>query len=101
MEYVIILAVAVIFLVFKDRPVMTMKFTEGELTHSKGDIPHGFLVGCKEIAHKQPFSGQIKVYKNRFTTKITFSKTVPSKVKQRIHNVFPHTGTNKKQGRRA
>lgn len=101
MEYVIVLAIVVIFLVFKDRPVMVLKFEEGELTHSKGNIPNGFLIGCKDIAHKQPFSGKIKVYKNRFATKLVFSKTVPSKVKQRIHNVFPHSGATKKRGRRA
>lgn len=101
MEYVIVLAIIVIFLVFKDRPVMVLKFEDGELTHSKGNIPNGFLIGCKDIAHKQPFSGKIKVYKNRFATKLVFSKTVPSKVKQRIHNVFPHTGAPKKRGRRA
>lgn len=101
MEYVIVLAIIVIFLVFKDRPVMVLKFEDGELTHSKGNIPNGFLIGCKDIAHKQPFSGKIKVYKNRFATKLVFSKTVPSKVKQRIHNVFPHTGAAKKRGRRA
>ncbi|PSW06281.1 DUF3634 family protein [Photobacterium lipolyticum] len=101
MEYVILLAIAVAFLVFKDRPVMVLKFDNGELTHSKGSIPNGFLTGCKDIAHKQPFSGQVKVYKNRFTTKLVYSKSVPSKVKQRIHNIFPHSGSNKKQGRRA
>ncbi|MCW8330900.1 DUF3634 family protein [Photobacterium sp. SDRW27] len=101
MEYVIVLAIIVAFLVFKDRPVMVLKFEEGELTHSKGNIPNGFLIGCKDIAHKQPFTGKIKVYKNRFATKLVFSKTVPSKVKQRIHNVFPHTGGTKKRGRRA
>ena len=101
MEYVIVLAIVVIFLVFKDRPIMMLKFEDGELTQSKGNIPNGFLIGCKDIAHKQPFSGKIKVYRNRFATKLVFSKTVPSKVKQRIHNVFPHNSTAKKRGRRA
>ncbi|GAB3531750.1 DUF3634 family protein [Photobacterium alginatilyticum] len=101
MEYVIVLAIAVIFLVFKDRPIMVLKFEDGELTQSKGNIPHGFLIGCKDIAHKQPFTGKIKVYRNRFATKLVFSKSVPSKVKQRIHNVFPHTSSPKKRGRRA
>ena len=99
--YVILLAIVVVFLVFKDRPVMVLKFEDGELASSRGNIPNGFLINCKEIARKQPFSGKIKVYKTRFTTKLVFSKTVPGKVKQRIHNVFPHSGGSKKRGRRA
>ncbi|OAN17923.1 hypothetical protein A3K86_03120 [Photobacterium jeanii] len=101
MEYVIVLAVAVAIFVFWDRPVMVLQFDNGELKKTKGNIPNGFLMGCKDIAHKQPFSGKIKVYKNRFTTKLVFSKSVPSKVKQRIHNVFPYSGGSKKHGRRA
>ncbi|MGF1704003.1 DUF3634 family protein [Photobacterium makurazakiensis] len=101
MEYLIVLAIFVFFLVFKDRPIMVLTFEEGKLTNSKGDIPNGFLMGCKDIAHKQPFSGKIKVYKNRFATKLVFSKSVPGKVKQRIHNVFPHAGGAKKRGKRA
>lgn len=99
--YVILLAIVIFILVFKDRPVMVLTFEDGKLTQQKGQIPNGFLAGCKDIAHKQPFSGKIKVYKNRFTTKLVFSKTVPSKVKQRIHNVFPYSGGSKKRGRRA
>lgn len=102
MEYVLVLAVIVIsVLVFKDRPIMTLTFDNGKLTSQKGRIPVGFLSGCKDIAHKQPFSGTVKVYKNRFTTKLVFSKSVPSKVKQRIHNVYPYSGGTKKHGRRA
>ncbi|MGF1726394.1 DUF3634 family protein [Photobacterium nomapromontoriensis] len=101
MEYVIVLAIVVFILVFKDRPIIVLTFEDGKLTKQKGDIPNGFLIGCKDIAHKQPFSGQVKVYKNRFVTKLTFSKTVPSKVKQRINNVYPHTGGSKKRGKRA
>ncbi|KMV31020.1 DUF3634 family protein [Photobacterium swingsii] len=101
MEYVVVLAIVVAVFVFWDRPVMVLQFEDGELTKSKGNIPNGFLMGCKDIAHKQPFSGKVKVYKTRFTTKLVFSKTIPSKVKQRIHNVFPHTGGSKKHGRRA
>ncbi|KLV06890.1 MULTISPECIES: DUF3634 family protein [Photobacterium] len=102
MEYVIVLAIVVFILVFKDRPVMVMEFEDGKLTKQKGTIPAGFLNGCKDIAHKQPFSGKIKVYKNRFTTKLVFSKTVPAKVKQRVHNVFPYSGGSKKRsGKRA
>ena len=101
MEYVIVLAIIVFILVFKDRPIMVLTFEDGKLTKQKGQIPNGFLMGCKDIAQKEPFSGKIKVYKNRFKTKIVFSKTVPGKVKQRIHNVFPHNGGSKKRGRRA
>ncbi len=60
MEYVIVLAIVVIFLVFKDRPVMMLKFEGGELIQSKGNIPNGFLIGCKDIAHKQPFPEKSK-----------------------------------------
>ncbi|MCG3887140.1 DUF3634 family protein [Photobacterium leiognathi] len=101
MEYVIVLAVVVIFIVFKDRPIMVLKFENGELTKTKGDVPTGFQTSCKEIAHKTPFSGQIKVYKNRFTTKIDFSKDIPGKIKQRIRNVFPHSSQPSKKGKRA
>ncbi|MDO6543966.1 DUF3634 family protein [Photobacterium sanguinicancri] len=101
MEYVIVLAVVVAVFVFWDRPIMVIQFEDGELIKTKGSIPNGFLMGCKDIAHKQPFSGKVKVYKNRFTTKLVFSKSVPSKIKQRIHNVFPYSGGSKKHGRRA
>ncbi|NVP03376.1 DUF3634 family protein, partial [Photobacterium damselae subsp. damselae] len=43
----------------------------------------------------------VKVYKTRFQTKLVFSKQIPSKVKQRINNVFPHSINTKKQGKRA
>ncbi len=90
MTYVIILALAVCIYVFIDRPIILLAFKDGELNKSKGNIPSGFLHDCKDIAHRLPFTGSIKVYKNRFTTKIVFSKSVPSKVKQRVRNVFPH-----------
>ncbi|KJF80910.1 DUF3634 domain-containing protein [Photobacterium angustum] len=101
MEYVLVLAVVVIFIVFKDRPIMVLKFENGELIKTKGSVPTGFQTACKEIAHKTPFSGHIKVYKNRFTTKIDFSKDIPSKTKQRIRNVFPHSSHPTKKGKRA
>ncbi|WP_413113455.1 DUF3634 family protein [Thaumasiovibrio sp. DFM-14] len=100
MLYVAVLALAVCLFIFIDRPIIYLKFNNGELIKSKGQIPGGFLQNSKEIAHKQPFSGTIKVYKNRFTTKIVFSKSVPSKVKQRIRNVFPHQ-SKLKPGKRA
>ncbi|GAL03575.1 DUF3634 family protein [Photobacterium aphoticum] len=102
MWYVILLVVAVCLLVFIiDRPAMLLKFEDGKLVQQKGNIPRGFLMGCKDIAQKQPFSGKIKVYNTRFNTKLVFSKTVPSKVKQRIHNVFPYSGGSRKRGKRA
>jgi len=101
MEYVLILAIIVIFIVFKDRPIMVLKFENGVLTKIKGNVPTGFQASCKDIANKTPFSGLIKVYKNRFTTKIDFSKDIPSKTKQRIRNVFPHNPTSTKKGKRA
>ncbi|SMY15519.1 DUF3634 family protein [Photobacterium aquimaris] len=101
MEYVLLLAIVVVFLVFKDRPVMVLEFKDGELIKSKGQVPTGFQKSCQEIAHKEPFSGRIKVYKTRFATKFDFSKTIPNKVKQRIKNVFPHNTPTSKRGKRA
>ncbi|UTM58813.1 DUF3634 family protein [Photobacterium sp. CCB-ST2H9] len=98
MEYVFLLAIAVLILVFKDRPVMVLTFEQGELVKTKGNIPAGFLNSCKDIAHREPFNGKVKVYKNRFTTKLIFSRDVPAKVKQKIRNVFPFTNSNKKMG---
>ncbi|KDM91434.1 DUF3634 family protein [Photobacterium galatheae] len=98
MEYVFLLAIAVLILVFKDRPVMVLIFEDGKLIKTKGHIPAGFLNSCKDIAHRAPFNGQIKVYKNRFTTKLIFSKDVPVNVKQKIRNVFPFASASKKAG---
>jgi hypothetical protein len=101
MEYVLLLAVVVVFLVFKDRPIMVLEFKNGELIKTKGQVPSGFKTACKEIAHKTPFSGRVKVYKTRFATKLDFSNTIPAKVKQRIKNVFPHNIYTSKRGKRA
>ena len=102
MMYVLVLAIVVFWLVFKDRPIMKLVFKEGELMHSKGTIPHGFLIGAKDIAHKSPFSGTVKVYKTRFVTKIVCSKSISSKVKQQLNNVYPHQGgSSKHRGRKA
>ncbi len=101
MEYVLLLAVVVVFLVFKDRPIMVLEFKNGELVKTKGQVPTGFQISCREIAHKTPFSGRVKIYKTRFTTKLDFSKTVPNKIKQRIKNVFPHNVPTSKRGKRA
>ncbi|WP_256382759.1 DUF3634 family protein [Photobacterium toruni] len=101
MEYVLLLAIVVVFLVFKDRPIMVLEFKDGEISKTKGKIPSGFHTACRDIAHKAPFSGRIKVYKTRFATKLDFSNTIPPKVKQRIKNVFPHTLPTSKRGKRA
>ncbi|KJF86929.1 DUF3634 family protein [Photobacterium phosphoreum] len=101
MEYVLLLAVVVIFIVFKDRPIMVLEFKDGELIKTKGQVPTGFQTACRDIAHKTPFSGRVKIYKTRFTTKLDFSKNVPNKIKQRIKNVFPHNVPTSKRGKRA
>ncbi|PSU24618.1 DUF3634 domain-containing protein [Photobacterium phosphoreum] len=101
MEYVLLLAIVVVFLVFKDRPIMVLEFKDGELVKTKGQVPTGFQTACRDIAHKTPFSGRVKIYKTRFTTKLDFSKNVPNKIKQRIKNVFPHNVPTSKRGKRA
>jgi hypothetical protein len=93
MLYVILIATAlVIWLVAADRPVLKLEFKDGELVKHKGNLPHGFGHNCKEIGHKNPFTGVIKVYMTRSGAKLKFSKSVPSKTQQRIRNVFPHQG---------
>ncbi|PSW61958.1 DUF3634 domain-containing protein [Photobacterium kishitanii] len=101
MEYVLLLAIVVVFLVFKDRPIMVLEFKGGELIKTKGQVPTGFQIACRDIAHKTPFSGRVKVYKTRFVTKLDFSKNIPNKIKQRIKNVFPHNIPTSKRGKRA
>nr|WP_086938591.1 DUF3634 family protein [Thaumasiovibrio occultus] len=90
MWYLLILVVVVCAFIFIDRPIILLKFEQGRITKSKGPIPKGFLTDCQDIGKKMPFDGVVKVYKNRFSTKLVFSKGIPSKVKQRIRNVFPH-----------
>jgi hypothetical protein len=91
MIYVLILAVAVFLLVFIDRPIWNLSFKDGVLISHKGEIPHGFLKESQLIAKRTPFSGSVKVYKNRFKTKMVTSKSVPNKVKQQLHQHLPHT----------
>ncbi len=101
MVYVIIVGAAVIFwLVFVDRPICTMSFKSGQLGKHSGRLPQSFLHNCKEIAHKSPFDGVIKVYSTRSGTKFVFTKGVPNKVRQQVRNVFPHQGI-KSSGKRA
>lgn len=100
MLYVVIVAALLVFwLVIADRPKLKLEFKDGELIKHKGNLPHGFGHACKEIAHKNPFSGVIKVYMTTSGAKLTFSKSVPHKIQQRIRNVFPHQGF-KSQGKR-
>ncbi|MFC1237449.1 DUF3634 family protein [Vibrio sp. F74] len=93
MLYVVLVGALLVFwLVAIDRPKLKMEFKDGELISHKGELPHGFGHSCKEIAHKSPFSGTIKVYMTRSGAKLTFSKGISNKVQQRIRNVFPHQG---------
>ncbi|MDV7104362.1 DUF3634 family protein [Vibrio sp. TH_r3] len=102
MLYVIIVAALLIFwLVAVDRPKLTLRFVNGAIVDHKGNLPHGFAQNCKEIGHKTPFSGVVKVYTTRSGTKLKFSKNVPHKVQQRIRNVFPHQSPKSKHKKRA
>ncbi|PJC87943.1 DUF3634 domain-containing protein [Vibrio sp. HA2012] len=102
MLYVIaIAALLILWLVAVDRPVMRLIFKDGELDKSYGNIPQGFGQNCKEIARKTPFTGTIKVYSTRSGSKLTFTKSVPHKIQQRIRNVFPHQGLKHKGRKRA
>ncbi|WP_413284444.1 DUF3634 family protein [Vibrio sp. MA40-2] len=102
MLYVIVVATLLIFwLVAVDRPKFTLKFEDGILINHKGNVPHGFTQNCKEIGHKTPFSGTVKVYTTRFGSKLKFSKQIPHKVQQRIRNVFPHHSPKSKHKKRA
>ncbi len=91
MSYVLILAIAVFILVFLDRPIWRLSFKDGVLISHKGNIPHGFLKESQLIAKRAPFSGTVKVYKNRFKTRLVTSKSVPKKIKQQLHQHLPHT----------
>lgn len=93
MLWVLVVAAILIFwLVGVDRPRLKMEFKDGELLKVKGHLPATFKHNCLDIAHRQPFSGLIKVYSTRSGAKLTFSKTIPNKIQQRIRNVFPHQG---------
>ncbi|WCE31097.1 DUF3634 family protein [Vibrio sp. SCSIO 43137] len=102
MMYVIIAGALVIFwLVAIDRPVLKMEFKDGELIKHKGNMPHGFSHNCREIGHKTPFSGTVKVYMTRSGPKLKFSKGISNKIQQRIRNVFPHQGFTSKGNKKA
>ncbi|BCL69654.1 conserved hypothetical protein [Vibrio nigripulchritudo MADA3029] len=88
----LVAAVVIFWLVGVDRPKLKMEFKDGELSSHKGHLPAGFKHNCLEIAHKNPFSGVIKVYTTRNGARLTFTKSIPNKIQQRIRNVFPHQG---------
>ncbi|PKF78046.1 DUF3634 domain-containing protein [Vibrio sp. vnigr-6D03] len=88
----LVAAIAIFWLIGVDRPKLKAEFRDGELATYKGHFPAGFKHNCLEIGHKTPFSGVVKVYSTRNGARLTFSKSIPSKVQQRIRNVFPHQG---------
>ncbi|MGL4380833.1 DUF3634 family protein [Vibrio sp. HDW18] len=93
MLYVILVAAIIIFwLVALDRPVLVVNIKDGQLINSKGHLPPTFKHNLLDIAQHEPFSGRLKVYRQRTGAKLTFSKSVPRKIQQRIRNVFPHQG---------
>lgn len=89
MIYVLVLAIAVFALVFIDRPIWVLTFKDGQLIGKKGEIPNGFLKESQILAKKNPFTGKVKVYKNRFKTKLVTSKGVPNKIKHQLHHALP------------
>ncbi|EGU39500.1 hypothetical protein VII00023_10214 [Vibrio ichthyoenteri ATCC 700023] len=102
MVYVVILAAIIIFwLVAFDRPILKVTFKSGHIEKSKGHFPAKFHHNVVEIAEKLPFDGELKVYRQRSGHKLTFSKSVPKKVQQRIRNVFPHQGFAPKGNKKA
>ena len=73
-----------------DRPILLIKFKDGEIVKKKGKIPQGFLHDCSEITKRNPLTGTVKVYRNRFKpAKLVMSKSIDPKAQQRIRNVFP------------
>lgn len=97
MLYVILLAAVIIFwLIAVDRPVLKVKFRQGEIVQFKGHFPPTFKHNVTEIAETSPFDGVLKVYRQRAGMKLIFSDGVPKKTQQRIRNVFPHQGFSSK-----
>ncbi|WP_163390976.1 DUF3634 family protein [Enterovibrio norvegicus] len=92
MEYFLAVSFIALFaFIAVDRPIVYIRFKDGEVTKTKGKVPHGFLHDCAEICKRTPFTGTVKVYRNRFkSAKLVLSKGIDSKVQQRIRNVFPH-----------
>ncbi|OEE65786.1 hypothetical protein A1OO_08220 [Enterovibrio norvegicus FF-33] len=74
-----------------DRPILLIKFKDGEIIKTRGKIPHGLLHDCAEIAKRNPITGTVEVYRNRFKpVKLVISKSIDNKAQQRIRNVFPY-----------
>ena len=102
MVYVVIIAALVIFwLVAVDRPVLKVTVKNGHIEIYKGHFPTKFRQNVIEIGEKFPFDGQLKVYQKRAGHKLTFSKSIPKKVQQRIRNVFPHQSFSSKGSKKA
>ncbi|KII75855.1 DUF3634 family protein [Vibrio renipiscarius] len=102
MIYVVIIAAILIFwLVAIDRPTLKVSFKAGHIESCKGHFPAKFKHNVLEIAENQPFDGEFKVYRQRTGHKLSFSKSVPKKVQQRIRNVFPHQGFASKGNKKA
>ncbi len=100
MVYLIVIAlVAIIWLVFIDRPVLKVRFRDGKIVMSKGHFPATFQHNLQAIGHKNAFSGELKVYSLRTGMKLVFSKQIPVKIQQRIRNVFPHQGIRGVKGK--
>lgn len=92
MEYFLALSFVALFVFIAiDRPILLIKFKDGHIVKKQGKIPQGFLHDCAEISKRTPFSGTVKVYRNRFKpVKLVLSKDIDQKVQQRIRNIFPH-----------
>lgn len=102
MLYVILVAAIIVFwLVAVDRPILKVKFHDGKIVAEKGHFPPSFRHNILEIAHKTPFSGELKVYRQRSGTKLVMSKGISKSVQQRIRNVFPFQGFRSKGNKKA
>ncbi|MGR5295541.1 DUF3634 family protein [Vibrio mediterranei] len=97
MLYVVLIGALVVFwLVAVDRPVLTVKFDNGELGNVKGHIPPSFRHNLKDIVERDQATGVLKVYQTRTGMKLKFSDSVAKACQQRIRNVFPHQGFKSK-----
>ncbi|MFC5077634.1 hypothetical protein VTH8203_03736 [Vibrio thalassae] len=102
MLYVVLIGALVIFwLVAVDRPVLTVKFSNGELGEIKGHIPPSFRHNLKDIVERDKATGVLKVYQTRSGMKLKFSSTVAKSCQQHIRNVFPHQGFKAKGNRKS
>lgn len=102
MLYVILIAAIIVFwLVAVDRPILKVTFSDGKIVTEKGHFPPSFRHNVLEIAHRTPFSGELKVYQQRSGTKLVMSKEINKSVQQRIRNVFPFQGFRSKGNKKA